>query len=74
MGYRVIADKNQTDIMRATYGKRQGLEGPFLYPNGRVAYYDPKEGKYYDPRTDFYLEEDEANELTMSVFNLIKNT
>ena len=24
------------------YGPRKGLEGPFHYPNGRVAYYDPK--------------------------------
>jgi hypothetical protein len=37
------------------YGPRKGLEGPFHYPNGRVAYYDPREGKYWDPHTDFYL-------------------
>ena len=28
------------------YGPRKGLEGPFHYPNGRVAYYDPKDGRY----------------------------
>ena len=59
--------------MRNTYGPRKGLEGPFLYPNGRVAYYDPKEGKYYDPRTDFYLEHEEAEELQNLVFDLLKN-
>jgi hypothetical protein len=35
------------------YGPRKGLEGPFHYPNGAVLYYDPKEGSYYDPTTDF---------------------
>jgi hypothetical protein len=45
------------------FGPRKGLEGPFHYPNGRVAYYDVKAGKYYDPLTDFYLEDDEAQEL-----------
>jgi hypothetical protein len=34
------------------------LEGPFNY-DGRVLYYDPKEGAYYDPTTDFYVENDE---------------
>lgn len=54
------------------YGARKGLEGPFHYPNGRVAYYDPKEGKYWDPRTDFYLEVDEAAELQNSIFEVLK--
>ena len=60
MGYKIVG---HFDELRHKYGPRQGLEGPFLYPNGRVAYYDPAEGKYYDPTTDFYLDEDEANEL-----------
>lgn len=41
------------------YTARDGLEGPFHYPNGRVLYYDIKEGAYWDPRTDFYVENDE---------------
>jgi hypothetical protein len=49
------------------YGERKGLEGPFHYPNGRVAYYDPVEGRYWDPRTDFYLSDAEAAELNLSV-------
>ncbi len=44
--------------MREKYGARKGLEGPFNY-DGRVLYYDPKEGMYYDPTTDFYVENDE---------------
>jgi len=33
---------------------RQGLEGPWSF-NGKVLYYDPIEGKYYDSDSDFYL-------------------
>jgi hypothetical protein len=43
---------------------RKGLEGPFHYPSGQVLYYDPKEGKYWDPRTDFYIEHDDVPDLT----------
>lgn len=39
---------------------RKGLEGPFVYATGKVLYYDPKEGRYWDPTTDFYLEHDEV--------------
>ena len=51
------------------FGPRQGLEGPFHYPNGRVLYYDPKEGRYYDPTTDFYLDNDEVDLLNQMVFD-----
>jgi hypothetical protein len=53
------------------YGPRQGLEGPFHYPNGRVAYYDPIEGRYWDPRTDFYLEHEEAADLQNQLFKVL---
>jgi hypothetical protein len=43
------------------YGPRKGLEGPFHYANGRVLYYDTKAGQYWDPRTDFYVEQEEMN-------------
>jgi hypothetical protein len=55
------------------YGARPGLEGPFHYPNGRVAYYDPRAGRYWDPRTDFYLEDDEVNQLQMQIFERISS-
>lgn len=35
--------------------EHQGLEGPFRARNGKVVYYDPKEGKYYDPDSDLYI-------------------
>lgn len=40
-------------------GEREGLEGPFNF-DGRILYYDPIEGAYYDPSTDFYLDDEEA--------------
>jgi hypothetical protein len=60
VGYKVLADKFQMDEMRTKYGPRKGLEGPFNF-SGRVLYYDTKEGQYYDPRTDFYVEQAEMD-------------
>jgi len=60
MGYTVIADKCQMDEMRDKYGPRKGLEGPFNF-SGRVLYYDNLEGLYYDPRSDFYVEQAEMD-------------
>ena len=37
----------------------EGLEGPFMQTSGKVLYYDPEEGKYYDRDTDMYLEHNE---------------
>ena len=60
MGYKVLADKFEMDQMRVKYGPRAGLEGPFNF-SGRVLYYDVKQGQYYDPTTDFYVERDEMD-------------
>jgi hypothetical protein len=57
MGYRVL---DTGDRMRDKYGPRKGLEGPFNF-SGRVLYYDNKEGAYYDPTTDFYVEQSEMD-------------
>jgi hypothetical protein len=32
-----------------------------VFVGGRILYYDPKEGKYYDPTTDFYVEQEEMD-------------
>jgi hypothetical protein len=53
------------------YGPRKGLEGPFNYPNGQVLYFDPKEGKYYDPTTDIYVEYEDVQELQNSILSLL---
>jgi hypothetical protein len=58
MGYKITTDRETMDQMRVKYGPRQGLEGPFNF-SGRVLYYCNKEGQYYDPTTDFYLEDSE---------------
>ena len=72
MGYRVIADRIETDLMRQKYGPRAGLEGPFNF-SGRVLYYDNKEGSYYDPATDFYVEQDEMDQINNRLYELLKN-
>jgi hypothetical protein len=60
MGYKVIADKDEMDMMRVKYGPRKGLEGPFNF-SGRVLYYDNKEGSYYDPQSDLYVDQSEMD-------------
>lgn len=57
MGYRVLNGRD------AKWEPRKGLEGPFFYVTGQVLYYDPKEGQYWDPTTDFYLAQDEVDYL-----------
>ena len=52
-GYKVMPP------MDPKYVARKGLEGPFSTLSGKVVYYDPKEGKYYDPDTDMYMSYDE---------------
>ena len=66
MGYRVLG------VMETKWQPRKGLEGPFFYPSGQVLYYDPKEGQYYDPTTDFYVPNEDVAVLQqdlMRVFN-----
>lgn len=50
-GYKILPP-----IDRDRYAERQGLEGPFRMKDGKVVYYDPKEGKYYDPDSDMYMD------------------
>ena len=64
--YKVLSD------LERKWQPRRGLEGPFFYPNGRVAYYDPKEGQYWDPKTDFYLSNQEVTDLQNLVFDKIR--
>jgi hypothetical protein len=71
VGYKVIADKYQMDEMREKYGPRRGLEGPFNF-TGRVLYYDPREGQYYDPKTDFYVEQAEMDLVHQRLTDLLK--
>ena len=58
------------DNMRDNYGPRKGLEGPFSF-SGRVLYYDNKEGQYYDPRSDFYVSDEEMNEIRNGLVKIL---
>ena len=68
MGYRVV---DTIDVMRNKYSARKGLEGPFNF-SGRVLYYDNKAGQYYDPTTDFYVEQAEMDEINTRFFEQFK--
>ena len=57
-GYKVLPK-----IDKDKYQSRDGLEGPFSTLSGKVVYYDPKEGKYYDPDTDMYMSYEEFQKL-----------
>lgn len=49
-GYKLVPSIN-----KERYTELPGLEGPFRTKSGKVLYYDPKEGKYYDRDSDMYL-------------------
>ena len=45
--------------------EREGLEGPYKSrKSGKIFYYDRKEGKYYDPDSDMYLDVSDVMEGT----------
>jgi hypothetical protein len=58
------------DAMRLKYSPRKGLEGPFNF-SGRVLYYDNQEGSYYDPTTDFYVEQEEMDMINTQLMKRI---
>ena len=68
MAYKVLS---VMDNMRDNYGPRKGLEGPFSF-SGRVLYYDNKEGQYYDPRSDFYVSDEEMNEIRNGLVKILR--
>lgn len=71
-GYRVLPN-----IDRERYTDIEGLEGPFMLHSGKVVYYDPHEGKYYDRDIDMYLSDEEyfshANPKMESMYEELKN-
>jgi hypothetical protein len=66
MGYKVLSPADKK------WQPRKGLEGPFYYANGRVLYYDPREGDYWDPTTDFYVPRDEIWELQKDTIKILR--
>jgi len=69
MGYRVLG---RTQDLLAGYEPRRGIEGPFVYANGRVLYYDPQAGQYWDPRSDFYVDHEEMNMIHSHMVEALK--
>ena len=65
MTYRVFKHNQE-------YGPRKGLEGPFIFAGGRTLYYDTKEGSYYDPKTDWYVSQDEMNAIHNQLFVILR--
>lgn len=66
MGYRVLGERE------TKWQPRPGLEGPFFYPNGRVLYYDAREGEYWDPTTDFYVPREDVAFLQQDFMNFLR--
>lgn len=67
MGYRVLKDREEK------WQPRKGLEGPFFYVTGEVLYYDPKEGRYWDPTTDFYKTNEEMDFINQEMVRILCN-
>lgn len=44
------------------YPPIKNMEGPFRFRTGRILYYDPREGQYYDSKRDMYLPREERVE------------
>ena len=56
---------NPIDRERYPNREREGLEGPYKSrKSGKIFYYDRKEGKYYDPDSDMYLDVSDVMEGT----------
>lgn len=54
--------KASAPIDRSKFPMIRGLEGPFRFKSGRILYYDPKAGAYYDKGKDMYLDRNELPE------------
>lgn len=65
MGFRVLGQRD------SRFQPIKGLEGPFYFANGRVLYYDPKQGEYYDSTTDFYVSREEVDQLHTELAQLL---
>lgn len=63
-------------IVRSTepWQPRRGLEGPYRYANGRVLYWDPREGSYWDPTTDWFVPRSEVQDLHQTLLDRIRQS
>jgi hypothetical protein len=58
-GYTVFPELSDREKKRYRPRDEEGLEGPFRLHSGKFVYYDKKEGKYYDPDTDFFMSDED---------------
>lgn len=65
MGYKVMGNRDHR------WEPRKGLEGPFQYLNGQFLYYDPKQGQYWDPTTDFYVSNEDMARLNQQLVDFL---
>ena len=65
MGHKVLGARDQR------WEPRKGLEGPFHFLNGQTLYYDPKVGQYWDPTTDFYVENEDVARLQQQLVDFL---
>lgn len=56
MGYQILPPIDRDEYPDRSY---ENLEGPYRQPSGHILYYDPREGKYYNPKTDMYVDHEE---------------
>ncbi len=68
MGYKVLGN---TEELFQGYTRRKGLEGPFLKGCNTILYYDPREGKYWNPRNDFYMTDEEMSYLDKELLKML---
>jgi hypothetical protein len=54
-------------IDKREYPKIRGMEGPFKFKKGGILYWDPKEGQYYNSKTDIYVPKDKMVEMAEAV-------
>ena len=64
MGFKVLGTRDPKWL------PREGLEGPFWFID-RVLYYDPREGAYWDPLTDFYVPQEEIDRLNQNLVDIL---
>lgn len=68
MGYKVIGE---TEQLFKGYSKIKGLEGPFLKGCNTILYYDSSEGKYWNPKNDFYMTDEEMSYLDKELLRML---
>lgn len=67
MAFKVLGERD------AKWQPRPGLEGPFYFLE-RVLYYDNHAGQYWDPKTDFYVEQAEMDLLHENLCKILSRS